>query len=160
MLRVANTYGRLRGGGGSLRVSGHDANGAATRGRVVLTRRWPSADPSTSVPLIFGVDCQGEPHRTRKGQAFGALFQRPIRRGEGQTVAIPRVPDSPYCPVQAVLDWRVVTEIGRGALFCRIRRGDALGSPGRRRAAPGGSASELRWLKASTSRPVESCFIR
>lgn len=50
------------------------------------------------------------------------------QEGQGQTLAIPRVPDSRYCPVQAVLDWRVVAEIGRGALFRRMHRGDTLGS--------------------------------
>lgn len=50
------------------------------------------------------------------------------QEGEGQTLAIPRVPDSLYCPVQAVLDWLVVAEIGSGALFRRMHRGDTLGS--------------------------------
>jgi hypothetical protein len=38
------------------------------------------------------------------------------------------VPDSAYCPVQAVLDWLVVAEIDTGALFRRLHRGDSVGS--------------------------------
>lgn len=49
------------------------------------------------------------------------------QEGEGQKIALPRVPDSPYCPVQAVLDWLVVAEIGSGAIFRRMHRGDAVG---------------------------------
>ena len=49
------------------------------------------------------------------------------QEGEGQTIAIPRVPDSVYCPVQAVLDWVVVAEITSGALFRRMYRGDTVG---------------------------------
>jgi len=47
--------------------------------------------------------------------------------GVGQTIAIARVPDSPYCPVQAVLAWRAAAGIHRDALFRRIRRWDTLG---------------------------------
>jgi integrase len=47
--------------------------------------------------------------------------------GEGQTIAIARVPGSPYCPVQAVLAWRAAAGIHAGALFRRVRRGDKLG---------------------------------
>jgi integrase len=50
------------------------------------------------------------------------------QEGEGQRIAIPRVPDSRYCPVQAVLDWLVVAEIAGGALFRRMHRGDSVGS--------------------------------
>ena len=49
------------------------------------------------------------------------------QEGEGQKIAIPRVPDSAYCPVQAVLDWLVVAEITTGALFRRMHRGDTVG---------------------------------
>lgn len=48
------------------------------------------------------------------------------QEGQGQTIAIARVPDSPYCPVQAVLDWCVVAQIGTGPIFRRMRRGDTL----------------------------------
>jgi site-specific recombinase XerD len=49
------------------------------------------------------------------------------QEGQGQVVAIARVPGSSYCPVQAVLDWLVVAEIGSGAVYRRMRRGDTLG---------------------------------
>jgi site-specific recombinase XerD len=47
--------------------------------------------------------------------------------GRGQVVAIPRVADSPYCPVQAMQDWLTVAEIASGPVFRRMHRGDALG---------------------------------
>lgn len=39
------------------------------------------------------------------------------QEGEGEVIAIPRVPHSPYCPVQAVRDWQVVAGITAGPLF-------------------------------------------
>jgi integrase len=48
--------------------------------------------------------------------------------GEGQVVAIVRVPDSPYCPVQAVSDWMVAAAISSGAVFRRLHRGDTVGT--------------------------------
>jgi hypothetical protein len=33
------------------------------------------------------------------------------QEARGQTIAIPRVLDSPYCPVQAVLDWMAMAGI-------------------------------------------------
>lgn len=47
---------------------------------------------------------------------------------EGQTIAILKQPDSPYCPVQALKDWLTVAEIERGALFRRMHRGDSIGN--------------------------------
>jgi integrase len=48
------------------------------------------------------------------------------QEGQGQTIAIPRVPDSPYCPVQAVLDWMTLAGIDQGALFRRVTKGNKL----------------------------------
>jgi integrase len=48
------------------------------------------------------------------------------QEAEGQTIAIPRVPDSPYCPVQAVLDWMAMAGIDQDALFRRVRKGNKL----------------------------------
>jgi site-specific recombinase XerD len=48
------------------------------------------------------------------------------QEGEGQTIAIPRVPDSPYCPVQAVLDWMTTAGIEQEALFRRVTKGNKL----------------------------------
>jgi hypothetical protein len=42
-------------------------------------------------------------------------------------VAIPRVRESPYCPVQAVSDWLVAADITSGAVFRGMHRGDAVG---------------------------------
>jgi integrase len=47
-------------------------------------------------------------------------------RGSGAVIAIPRVPHSPYCPVQAVLDWRLVAGITTGSLFRRLHGGDRV----------------------------------
>ena len=46
----------------------------------------------------------------------------------GSVIAFPRVPGSPYCPVQAVLDWQVVAGIMTGPLFRRLHRGDRVGT--------------------------------
>jgi site-specific recombinase XerD len=48
------------------------------------------------------------------------------REAQGQTIAIPRVPDSPYCPVQAVLDWMATAGIEQDALFRRVTKGNRL----------------------------------
>ena len=50
------------------------------------------------------------------------------QEGKGDTIAVPRVPDSPYCPVQAVLDWQVVANIPTGPLLRRLHRGDRVGA--------------------------------
>src|SRR5882762_4810108 len=42
------------------------------------------------------------------------------QEGEGQKIAIPRVSDSPYCPVQGVLDWMAMAGIEHDALFRRV----------------------------------------
>ena len=49
------------------------------------------------------------------------------QEGQGQTIAILRRSDSPYCPVTAVNDWLTVADIERGALFRRMYRGDTVG---------------------------------
>ena len=48
------------------------------------------------------------------------------QEAQGQTIAIPRVPDSPYCPVQAVLDWMATAGIAQDALFRRVTKGNKL----------------------------------
>src|SRR3984893_9470218 len=48
------------------------------------------------------------------------------QESEGQIMAIPRVPDSPYCPVQAVLDWMAMAGIEQDALFRRVTKGNRL----------------------------------
>jgi integrase len=50
------------------------------------------------------------------------------QEGEGATIAIPRVPDSPYCPVRAVRDWLVVAGIESGPVFRRMHRSDTVAS--------------------------------
>jgi len=63
----------------------------------------------------------------REGFSMHIAHSKTDQEGQGQVVAIARVLDSPYCPVQAVLDWLVVAEIRTGAVFRRMHRGDALG---------------------------------
>lgn len=48
------------------------------------------------------------------------------QEGQGQTIAIPLVPDSPFCPVAAVLDWMGMAGIEQGALFRRVTKGNKL----------------------------------
>ena len=49
------------------------------------------------------------------------------QEAQGQTIAILKRSDSPYCPVTAVNDWLTVADIERGALFRRMYRGDTVG---------------------------------
>jgi site-specific recombinase XerC len=44
---------------------------------------------------------------------------RTDQEAQGQTIAIPRVSDSPYCPVQAVLERMAMAGIKQDALFRR-----------------------------------------
>jgi site-specific recombinase XerD len=48
------------------------------------------------------------------------------QEGEGQRIAIPRVSDSPYCPVQALLAWMAIAGIDQGPLFRRVTKGNKL----------------------------------
>src|SRR5580692_4925906 len=50
------------------------------------------------------------------------------QEGQGQTIAIPRVDNSPYCPVRAVGEWVERAGIETGAIFRRMQRGDVLGT--------------------------------
>jgi len=49
------------------------------------------------------------------------------QEAQGQTNAMVRQPNSPYCPVRALDDWLTVAKIERGALFVRMHRGDNVG---------------------------------
>ena len=49
------------------------------------------------------------------------------QEAQGQTIAMVRQPNSPYCPVRALEDWLTVAKIERGALFLRMHRGDNVG---------------------------------
>ena len=62
----------------------------------------------------------------KDGLSIRIASSKTNQEGEGQIVAIPRVPGSPYCPVQAVRDWLTAAEIHQGAVFRRFHRGDAL----------------------------------
>jgi integrase len=62
-----------------------------------------------------------------EGLAVRIAHSKTDQEGQGAVIAIPRVPHSPYCPVQAVLDWQVVAGITTGALFRRLYRGDRVG---------------------------------
>lgn len=63
----------------------------------------------------------------KEGLAVLIASSKTDQEGEGAVIAIPRVPHSPYCPVQAVLDWQVVAGITTGPLFRRLNRGDRVG---------------------------------
>jgi integrase len=62
----------------------------------------------------------------KEGLSIRIASSKTDQEGEGQTVAIPRVPGSPYCPVHAVRDWLTAAEIHRGPVFRRFRRGDVV----------------------------------
>lgn len=46
--------------------------------------------------------------------------------GAGQLVGILARPDSPYCPINALDDWLITTEIKQRAIFRRLYKGDRL----------------------------------
>jgi len=50
------------------------------------------------------------------------------QEGKGRTIAIPVVPGSKYCPVQAVKDWLTAAEIKEGPVFRRMRPNDKVGA--------------------------------
>lgn len=68
-------------------------------------------------------------HVTRRDEGLAILIpsSKTDQEGQGQLVAIPTVPGSPYCPVRAVLDWMVVANIEHGPVFRRVHRGDRSG---------------------------------
>ena len=68
-------------------------------------------------------------HLTSRAEGLSVLIgsSKTDQEGQGQVVAIARVSDSPYCPVQAVSDWLVAADIPSGAVFRRMHRGDAVG---------------------------------
>jgi integrase len=65
--------------------------------------------------------------RHKEGLTIQIASSKTDQDGRGQTVAIPSVPKSPYCPVRAVRDWMVVAEIEKGPVFRRVTRGDRVG---------------------------------
>jgi site-specific recombinase XerD len=69
-------------------------------------------------------------HFTARDEGFSVLIasSKADQEGEGQVVAIMRVHNSPYCPVQAVCDWTVAAAISTGAVFRRLHRGDTVGT--------------------------------
>jgi integrase len=68
-------------------------------------------------------------HLTDRAEGLEVLIasSKTDQEGAGQVVAVPRVADSPYCPVQAVSDWLVAAEISTGAVFRSMHRGDSVG---------------------------------
>jgi site-specific recombinase XerD len=62
----------------------------------------------------------------KSGLSIKIASSKTDQEGQGQIVAIPRVPGSPYCPVKAVRNWLIAAEIHQGAVFRRFRRGDVL----------------------------------
>jgi site-specific recombinase XerD len=68
-------------------------------------------------------------HLTKRPEGLEVLIasSKTDQEGAGQVVAIPRVGNSPYCPVQAISDWLVAAEISSGAVFRSMHRGDTVG---------------------------------
>jgi len=69
-------------------------------------------------------------HLTERAEGLEVLIasSKTDQEGAGQVVAIPRVADSPYCPVQAVSDWLVAAEISSEAVLRSMHRGDTVGA--------------------------------
>lgn len=69
-------------------------------------------------------------HVTEREEGLSVLIasSKTDQEGQGQVLAIPRVPQSPYCPVQGLSDWLVAAAISTGPVFRRMQRGDSVGS--------------------------------
>ena len=69
-------------------------------------------------------------HLTAQDEGLSVLIasSKTDQEGQGQVVAIPRVPGSPYCPARAVADWLLVAGISQGPVFRRLHRGDTVGT--------------------------------
>jgi integrase len=63
----------------------------------------------------------------REGINIRIRTSKTDQEGDGQTVAIPRVHDSPYCPVRALQAWLQAADVTSGAVFRRMYRGDTVG---------------------------------
>jgi site-specific recombinase XerD len=63
-----------------------------------------------------------------KEEGFVVLIRKSKtdQEGEGQRIAIPRVPESPYCPVTAVINWISAAQIESGAIFRRVTKGNKV----------------------------------
>jgi site-specific recombinase XerD len=61
-----------------------------------------------------------------EGLSIRIASSKTDQEGQGQVVALPRVTESPYCPVQAMSDWLVAADITSGAVFRRLHRGDVV----------------------------------
>lgn len=68
-------------------------------------------------------------HVTEQAEGLKVLIasSKTDQEGQGQIVAIPGVPTSAYCPVQALAEWLEKAGIMSGALFRRMQRGDVVG---------------------------------
>jgi integrase len=68
-------------------------------------------------------------HLTKEPKGLRVLIasSKTDQEGAGQLVVIPRVRDSPYCPVQALTDWLTLVPITHGAVFRRLHRGNLVG---------------------------------
>jgi integrase len=64
----------------------------------------------------------------REGINIRIKSSKTDQEGDGEMVAIPRVPNSPYCPVRALHEWLQAAAITTGAVFRRLYRGDTVGT--------------------------------
>lgn len=93
------------------------------RDRALLLLGFAGALRRSELVALDAEDLMARP----EGLAILIASSKTDQEGEGAVIAIPRVPHSPYCPVQAVLDWQVVAGITTGPLFRRLNRGDRVG---------------------------------
>ena len=85
------------------------------------------------------------------------------QEGKGDIIAVPRVPDSPYCPVQVVLDWQVAADITTRPLLAGCTAGIAWarGSPPRasRSVKPRASQAGLKAAEAYAGHGLRRGFL-
>ncbi|MEO0804048.1 MAG: site-specific integrase [Cyanobacteria bacterium J06642_2] len=75
---------------------------------------------------LVALDCQ-DLEKREEGFLVRIRQSKTDQEAQGQTIAIPRVPGSSYCPVAALDQWLKVSGINSDAVFRRMFRGDKVG---------------------------------
>jgi site-specific recombinase XerD len=63
---------------------------------------------------------------TLHGVDVDILNSKTDKEKKGEKIAVPANPASPYCPVQALLDWLAIEHVGDPAVFIRVSKGDTV----------------------------------
>ena len=74
---------------------------------------------------LVGIDV-AHLERRPDGLLLTIPWSKTDREGAGQTIALPALPSSPYCPARALDAWLERADIATGAVFRRLNRGPAV----------------------------------